>query len=529
TANIGNGGAFIDNNGKGIGINQTLTGTGGLSLWGSNWTTLRQNNTFSGDTVVNAGILQFYESGSLYNNGTAAGKIYVQNGAVLYFNRQDTFGNADTGSSSPVSIIVNGGVVNNGAVFNNLSNLTLNGGELRANGGSANGWNAYELNQVTIGGSRASTITSNTSGNSNNDILLSRAGTTTFNVASTGDATGDLLVSARLTDGNGVVGSLTKNGNGTMLLSGNNTYMGTTTVNSGTLEITGKISANRNGWLANAITVNEGATLKVNNWGWDGSLGTLYYDANAFVINGGTVIFTGTSSNGASARAFTVGAKGAVLNAATSGQTWNFQYSSTYPSAFNGNLEITGVGDGRVETPITGAGKLIKSGSGTWMLSGANSYTGGTTISGGQLQVGDGGGEGTIGTGNITNNGVLLFNRSNDFTNNFAISGTGEVKQIGKGTTTLTGNHTYTGPTTISDGVLFVKSGGSINSSTNTVKTGGVLWVNGAVGAVTVESGAKVKGSGTVASLRVNSNGLVKITATNTWDTAGPITLDSGS
>ncbi|MFZ9874519.1 MAG: beta strand repeat-containing protein, partial [Candidatus Methylacidiphilales bacterium] len=205
---------------------------------------------------------------------------------------------------------------------------------------------------------------------------------------------------------------------------------------------------------------------------------------------------------------------------------------------FSGYIRNTSTGSGTLGLTKNGSGKLTVAGAnitytgattieeGTLVLSNATSFASPVTVSSnGIVEVLTG----TVIANNITNNGILVFNRSDDFTNSYAISGTGEVKQMGKGTTTLTGTHTYTGPTTISDGVLFVKSGGSINSSTNTVQSGGVLWVNGSVGAVTVESGAKVKGSGVVASLRVNSNGLVKITATNTWDTTGPITLDSGS
>jgi autotransporter-associated beta strand protein len=294
SANIGSNGAGIDNDGVRIGINQTLTGNGGLYLYGSSWTTLRQNNTFSGDTWVNSGVLQFYENGSLYNNGTAAGNIYVQNGASLYFNKQDVFGNADTGSSSPVTITLNGGNINNGGVFNNLANLTMNGGNLNASGGSANGWNAYELNNVTVGGSSASTITSNTSINGNNSILLSRAGTTTFNVGSTGDATGDLKVSAKLTDGNGVVGSLTKTGAGKMVLSAANTYTGETKVVAGTLMV------DTGGSIAtSSATVSSGATLKVNGvagavvlngiLSGTGTVGTLTMNAGSYLNPGDTI------------------------------------------------------------------------------------------------------------------------------------------------------------------------------------------------------------------------------------------------
>ena len=287
SANIGGNGAEINNDGKGIGINQTLTGSGSGSVIfdGSNWTTLRQNNTYTGDTLVRGGVLQLYENGSLYNNGTAAGNIYVNSGATLYFNKQDVFGNADTGSSSPVTVTLNGGNINNGGVFNNLANLTMNGGNLNASGGSDNGWNAYELNNVTVGGSSASTITSNTSVNGNNNILLSRAGTTTFNVGSTGDATGDLRVSAKLTDGNGVVGSLTKTGVGKMVLSTANTYTGETKVLAGTLVV------DTGGSIASSSTkIFSGATVQGS-----GSITNLLVSSNGLV----KILSASTNSTGA--------------------------------------------------------------------------------------------------------------------------------------------------------------------------------------------------------------------------------------
>jgi len=323
SANIGSNGAEINNDGKGIGINQTLTGSGSGSVIfdGSNWTTLRQNNTYTGDTLVRGGVIQFYENGSLYNNGTAAGKIYVNSGATLYFNKQDVFGNADTGSSSPVTITLNGGTINNAGVFNNLANLIMNGGNLNASGGSANGWNAYMLNNVSVGGSSASTITSNTSVNGNNDILLSRAGTTTFNVGSTGDATGDLKVSAKLTDGNGVVGSLTKTGAGAMVLSAANTYTGETKVVAGTLMV------NTGGSIVtSSATVSSGATLKVN-----GAAGAVVL--NGILAGNGTVgaltMNAGSSLNPGDA----IGKLTASSASFAAGSTYNFGIASVTGAA----------------------------------------------------------------------------------------------------------------------------------------------------------------------------------------------------
>jgi len=323
SANIGGNGAVINNDGKGIGINQTMTGSGSGSVKfdGSNWTTLRQNNTYTGDTLVRGGVLQFYENGSLYNNGTAAGNIYVNSGASLYFNKQDVFGNAGTGSSSPVTITLNGGTINNAGVFNNLANLIMNGGNLNASGGSANGWNAYMLNNVSVGGSSASTITSNTSVNGNNDILLSRAGTTTFNVGSTGDATGDLKVSAKLTDGNGVVGSLTKTGAGAMVLSAANTYTGETKVVAGTLMV------NTGGSIVtSSATVSSGATLKVN-----GAAGAVVL--NGILAGNGTVgaltMNAGSSLNPGDA----IGKLTASSASFAAGSTYNFGIASVTGAA----------------------------------------------------------------------------------------------------------------------------------------------------------------------------------------------------
>jgi fibronectin-binding autotransporter adhesin len=104
---------------------------------------------------------------------------------------------------------------------------------------------------------------------------------------------------------------------------------------------------------------------------------------------------------------------------------------------------------------------FIKSGLGTMVLSGSNTYTGTTVINGGTLAVGNGSTTGNLGNGAVSNNGILLINRSNDITVTNDISGTGSLVKSGAGTATISGANTYEGSTTINTGTLRVGDGGT--------------------------------------------------------------------
>ena len=138
---------------------------------------------------------------------------------------------------------------------------------------------------------------------------------------------------------------------------------------------------------------------------------------------------------------------------------------------------------------ILGTGALTQAGSGTLILTGANTHTGGTTIDAGTLQIGSGGTLGSL-TGDIENNAALSFNRSDTVTYNGVISETGTVTQAGSGTLILTGTNTYTGATTISDGTLVVGvSGAGSIASQVTISGEGTLKGTGTVGGVIGQSG----------------------------------------
>ncbi|MCE5302308.1 MAG: autotransporter-associated beta strand repeat-containing protein [Planctomycetaceae bacterium] len=109
---------------------------------------------------------------------------------------------------------------------------------------------------------------------------------------------------------------------------------------------------------------------------------------------------------------------------------------------------------------ISGSGSLTKTGAGTLTLTATNTYEGATTVSAGTLQIGSGGATGSIGSGNILNNGMLVFNRSNADTMDNVISGSGSLMKLGGGTLTLTGANAYSGTTTVSAGTLQIGNGG---------------------------------------------------------------------
>jgi outer membrane autotransporter protein len=163
---------------------------------------------------------------------------------------------------------------------------------------------------------------------------------------------------------------------------------------------------------------------------------------------------------------------------------------------------------------ISGAGSVQQNGPGTTILTGTNTYTGGTTISAGTLQLGNGGTTGSI-TGNVIDNGVLAFNRSDSVTFNEVISGQGTLVKQGGGTLTLTGMSTeFTGPATVNDGSLIVD--GSIASTQTLVNPGALLGGHGFLGGDLVSSGIVSPGNfpGTLTvngNYTQNANGTLRI------------------
>ena len=150
---------------------------------------------------------------------------------------------------------------------------------------------------------------------------------------------------------------------------------------------------------------------------------------------------------------------------------------------------------------VSGSGRVRQAGTGTLTLTGANSYTGGTVVEAGTLQIGNGGTSGSI-VGDVANQGTLVFNRSDSVTYGGAVSGAGALRQAGTGTLTLTGANTFTGGTTVAQGILLVN--GSTAGATN-VDAGARLGGTGRIGSGSF-AGTVAPGSGGVGTLSTTGN-----------------------
>lgn len=326
-------------------------------------------------------------------------------------------------------------------------------------------------------------------------------------------------------------GSLTKTGPGNLYLTGTSTYTGGTTVNGGIITlhgavtITGLIGTGGSGSSApNQITINSGNINLETDYALAGTSPALY---TTLRINQGGLL--STVNNVTKLPATTL--DGGRIDTASAGNstTGNYIFTNGLLTAGTGKTSlITGgyialptavtvapADTLRIDSIILGPDRLTKYGTGTLVLTAANTYAGGTFLNEGTLQIGNGGASGSV-TGNITDNAALVFNRTDAFTYSGIISGTGSLTQAGTGALTLSSNQTYTGPTTL---------------------TGGTLRVNGALAstAVSIQGGATLGGTGTlasVASVHIGGHiapGSSSGNSTGTLTFAGGITFDSGA
>ena len=407
--------------GGSLGLNKTSAGT--LTLSGA--------NTYTGTTAITGGTLLYGASdviatGNVNVNGATAildlgafsdtvGRVFLQSGGRIIGSNGSTL-TSTAGfvmHSGSVSAILAGSVdldkttadtVTLSAANTYTGTTSITAGTLLYGASDVIGTGNVTVNGATaildLGANQSDTV--------GTVRLLADGriiGTGTSTLTSTGTFEMQAgTVSAILA---GVV-PLNKTTSGTVTLSGANTYTGLTTVSAGTLAYGAS-----NVISTGAVTVSNSGILDLGANQSD-SVGTVTLTGGGQINGSGTSTLTSTGS-------------------------FEMQFGS-------------------VSAILAGAVPLNKTSSGTVTLSGANTYTGETTITLGTLQLGNGGTTGKLSTSSaIVNNGTLRINRSDavaqgtDFTG-AAITGTGALVHLGAGTTTLSAANTFTGTTTVSGG-----------------------------------------------------------------------------
>ncbi|WP_077957168.1 fibronectin-binding autotransporter adhesin ShdA [Salmonella enterica] len=175
--------------------------------------------------------------------------------------------------------------------------------------------------------------------------------------------------------------------------------------------------------------------------------------------------------------------------------------------AESATLELS---QGTLDNNVTGEGQIVKSGSDELIVTGDNTYSGGTTITGGTLTADH---ADSLGTGTIANSGVLQVGEG-ELEN--TLSGTGSLVKIGTGDLTLNGDNDYSGGTTIDDGVLIADHADSLG--TGTIANNGVLQVG--------EGELKNTLSGTGSLVKIGTG---ELTLNGDNDYSGGTTIDDGT
>ncbi|MBT1153973.1 autotransporter domain-containing protein [Aminobacter anthyllidis] len=480
---VGNGTALQFDQANGGSYAGQLSGSGDLTKTGAGAVTLTGDSAaFSGPTQVMAGTLAV--------DGKLGGSVDVAMGATL----------SGTGTLTGDVTVGNGATLAAGA-----SPGTLTVGALTLNAGSTS---IFELNAPGIVGGAGNDLVKVT-----NDLSL--GGTLDARVASAGyyrlyNYGGSLSGDFDNVDINGTGGFTPVTGELRMSVQNqvNLAVLGTGQTMrfwDGT-DITGNgiVDGGAGTWSAtNTNWTGEPGQADIND-NWRGSVGVFAGAA------GGAVTVVGTHDFD-------------TLQFSTTGYELNGGALAIAPaSGSQGTLNIdTGVEAtiGSVIQDGTGTG-LVKAGGGTLVLTGTNSYTGGTTITGGTLQLGNGGVTGTV-VGNVSNNGVLVVNRSGTADVAGVMSGTGSVRQIGGGVTRLTADNSYVGGTFIDAGELRIGGGGTTGAIVGNVANNGALSFDRSD---LVTFGGVVSGTGSLEQL---GSGTLVLTGANSY--AGGTVVSSGT
>lgn len=522
-----------------------ISGTNGFRYAGTGTLTLSGANTFTGDIGLLGGTVATGSDGAL---GASTGGITFDGGTLK------VTGTAYTSTSRSITWGAGGGGFNIDSASNtftvsqNLGTSATPGGALTKSGAGTlvlSGTNLYTGGTNINGGTLSVSSDSNlgaTSGalNFNGGTLRLSGSFTSARAVTLGASGGTINVASGISVFSGAItdavadtaGALTKTGAGKLTLTGDDTATGTTTVAAGTLQIgngsaSGSIASN----IANSGNVAFYRTGTLTYGGVISGSGTVSKGSTGTVIWTGNNTYTGATT-----------ISGGTLQIGNGGTTgWLASTSITN----DGTLSFNRSDDKTYSGNIEGDGSVVQAGSGTLILSGTNTYKGGTTISAGKLQVasdaklGDATGTVTLDGGTLSLAGTITSARSYGITNRNGtidtgtntdtISGVisdkvaneaGALTKTGTGTLVLTGANTYSGGTTISGGVLQIGNGGEAGSITGDVANSGTLTFNRSN---TLTYGGVISGTGV---LKQSGTGRTILTGANTY--TGDTVIEGG-
>jgi len=432
-------------------IANSLTGTDGLLKTGAGTLTLSGTNTYTGGTTVRAGTLRIGSDGNL---GAAGQGVTLDGGALsiagasapVTTSRQFTLGAA----GGTLDLGTNGVLASNGGITG-AGGLTVTGA-----GGTLTLASANDYTGGTTVAAGAGVELPNVSGAlGSGDVLLRDTGSK-LTFAGTSHAGNNTYVIGRA---------------GTTDILNRMSFAGSSSADTAHITINGSGSQAQPAGVANTLLFGDSSSA-----------------GDARIDNiGGTVRFAG---NATASRATVQQAAGSLLDVAdiTSAGGIAIGSLSGAGSVVLGGTKLTlgglGRGDmlaatisdkGSVSGSTATGGSLVKVGAGTLTLSGANTYTGGTVLKEGRIDVGH---DSALGTGTLAmDDGTTLGFAANkltlsnaiymtgskdpvidtgrfDATLAGAITGAGFLTKVGAGTLTLSGANSYTGATNVAEGTL---------------------------------------------------------------------------
>ena len=513
--------------------------------------------TFTWDGTNNGWNSAHWNAGVFPTNNPA--DINNISSGTVSFNGNDTFGNAGT-TTSPTINVNSGGTLASGGFFNTIWGLNLNSGTVALTGGVNGSFPAFQF-----AGTLTATGTSNINvvSGSNNLINIGGNGNTTLNM-NVVNALDVLNVNAPLQDSIFGAGSLTKTGLGTLTLTAANTYTGTTTVSSGTLNVTGSYTPSAttgSGFQANggSLTFNMGAGTatyygdgyntapQIGNGNTTGTMTVQSGIVNVLTQTGGSFGSINLGINSASANGTinvtggTLNVEGRILMAANgapgtqatltiSGGQVNLGQVGSYTTAGDPGCGVLWFGASNSTVNLNG-GTLALFGmrtTGTAETQGSFNFNGGTlkavatnntdffALNAGMAAVVKSGGAFIdTNTFNITIGQALLHDAG------LGATPDGGLTKQSAGTLTLTAGNTYTGTTTVNGGVLAFAGGGTLAANA----------------AITVGSGATLRfdrndtfgGHAATVSQTITVNGGTITNGGNFFTTLGAVTLNGGT